>query len=173
MESDKYICVRESIGNSGQLLVIDMQNNPISESISKHQISADSVIMNPSKKIIALRGYSSKSKSKKLFILILFIYKCIALRMIQIYDIENKSKLKFHTMNDDILFWRWINDKIIGLVTISAVFHWCIKGDTIPIKIFDRHKSLNSYTIVDYRTDQSLKWLVLIGSYNQVLLIFC
>jgi clathrin heavy chain len=55
MESDKYICVRESIGNSGQLLVIDMQNN---QSISKHKISADSVIMNPSKKIIALKGYS-------------------------------------------------------------------------------------------------------------------
>lgn len=53
MESDKFICVRERVGETAQVVIIDMNDtaNPI-----RRPISADSAIMNPASKVIALKG---------------------------------------------------------------------------------------------------------------------
>lgn len=53
MESDKFICVREKVGESAQVVIVDMAtpNNPI-----RRPISADSAIMNPASRVIALKG---------------------------------------------------------------------------------------------------------------------
>lgn len=53
MESDKFICVREKVGENNQVVIIDMNysSNPI-----RRPISADSAIMNPASKVIALKG---------------------------------------------------------------------------------------------------------------------
>ena len=53
MESDKFICVREKVGDTAQVVIIDMADmqNPI-----RRPISADSAIMNPASKVIALKG---------------------------------------------------------------------------------------------------------------------
>lgn len=53
MESDKFICVREKVGEQTQVVIIDMAdpNTPI-----RRPISADSAIMNPASKVIALKG---------------------------------------------------------------------------------------------------------------------
>ena len=53
MESDKFICVREKVGETNQVVIIDMSDptNPI-----RRPISADSAIMNPASKVIALKG---------------------------------------------------------------------------------------------------------------------
>lgn len=63
MESDKFICVREKVGETAQVVIIDMgdSNNPI-----RRPISADSAIMNPASKVIALKG---------LFIVSYFLFK--------------------------------------------------------------------------------------------------
>ncbi len=53
MESDKFICVREEVNYTAFVIIIDMADpkNPI-----KRPITADSAIMNPTSKIIALKG---------------------------------------------------------------------------------------------------------------------
>lgn len=53
MESDKFICVREKVGETAEVVIIDMTDptNPI-----RRPISADSAIMNPASKVIALKG---------------------------------------------------------------------------------------------------------------------
>ena len=53
MESDKFICVREKVGEQSQVVIVDMAdaNNP-----TRRPISADSAIMNPASKVIALKG---------------------------------------------------------------------------------------------------------------------
>ncbi|MEQ2222944.1 hypothetical protein ILYODFUR_031734, partial [Ilyodon furcidens] len=53
MESDKFICVREKVGEQAQVVIIDMAdpNTPI-----RRPISADSAIMNPASKVIALKA---------------------------------------------------------------------------------------------------------------------
>ena len=53
MESDKFICVREKVGDASQVVIIDMSDgtNPI-----RRPITADSAIMHPTSKVIALKG---------------------------------------------------------------------------------------------------------------------
>jgi clathrin heavy chain len=138
MESDKFICVREKVGETNQVVIIDMADhtNPI-----RRPISADSAIMNPASKVIALK----------------------AAKTLQIFNIEMKSKMKAHVMTDDVIFWKWISLATIALVTETSVYHWSMEGDSTPQKIFDRHSSLNGCQIINYRTDASQNWLLLIG----------
>ena len=53
MESDKFICVREKVENTTQAVIIDMNDstNPM-----RMATAADSAMMNPASKVIAVRG---------------------------------------------------------------------------------------------------------------------
>ena len=126
MESDKFICVREKVGENNQVVIIDMSDhtNPI-----RRPISADSAIMNPASKVIALK----------------------AAKTLQIFNIEMKSKMKAHVMNEDVIFWKWISLNTIALVTEASVFHWSMDGDSSPQKIFDRHSSLAGKLFIFFR----------------------
>lgn len=44
-------------------------------------------------------------------------------KTLQIFNIEMKSKMKAHTLTEDVIFWKWISVNIIGLVTESSVYH--------------------------------------------------
>ncbi|XP_064391416.1 clathrin heavy chain 1-like [Halichondria panicea] len=138
MESDKFICVREKVGETAQVVIIDLADsgNPI-----RRPITADSAIMNPASKVIALKAGKS----------------------LQIFNIEMKSKMKAHQMTDEIIFWKWINLNTIALVTETSVFHWSMEGDSQPEKMFDRHSSLTDCQVINYRTDKHCKWLLLVG----------
>ncbi len=59
MESDKFICVREKVGETSQVVIIDLNDtaNPI-----RRPITADSAIMHPTSKVIALKGKQTKKK---------------------------------------------------------------------------------------------------------------
>ncbi|XP_075219017.1 clathrin heavy chain [Lycorma delicatula] len=148
MESDKFICVREKVGDSSQVVIIDLNDasNPI-----RRPISADSAIMNPASKVIALKGKAGPEGS------------AAAQKTLQIFNIEMKSKMKAHTMTDDVIFWKWISLNTLALVTETSVFHWSMEGDSVPQKMFDRHSSLNGCQIINYRTDPKQAWLLLIG----------
>ncbi|XP_058808391.1 clathrin heavy chain [Phymastichus coffea] len=138
MESDKFICVREKVGDTAQVVIIDMNDtsNPI-----RRPISADSAIMNPASKVIALK----------------------AQKTLQIFNIEMKSKMKAHTMAEDVVFWKWISLNTLALVTETSVYHWSMEGDSQPSKAFERHQSLHGCQIINYRTDAKHTWLLLIG----------
>lgn len=138
MESDRFICIREKVGEQNQVVIIDLSDpsNPI-----RRPITADSAIMNPASKVIALK----------------------AARTLQIFNMEMKSKVKAHTMTDEVMFWKWISVNTVALVTDTAVYHWGMEGDSQPIKMFDRHASLAGCQIINYRTDEAQKWLLLIG----------
>ncbi|XP_052752088.1 clathrin heavy chain [Galleria mellonella] len=144
MESDKFICVREKVGETAQVVIIDMADptNPI-----RRPISADSAIMNPASKVIALKGKAGVEAQKTL----------------QIFNIEMKSKMKAHTMTEDVVFWKWISLNTLALVTKMSVYHWSMEGDSTPVKMFDRHSSLADCQIINYRTDPKQQWLLLVG----------
>lgn len=49
------------------------------------------------------------------------------------------------------------------------VLMWFIfVGDSTPVKMFERHSSLNGCQIINYRTDAKQNWLLLIGITAQV-----
>lgn len=86
-----------------------------------------------------------------------------AQKTLQIFNIEMKSKMKAHTMTEDIVFWKWISLNTLALVTKMSVYHWSMEGDSTPVKMFDRHSSLADCQIINYRTDPKQQWLLLVG----------
>ncbi|XP_017771564.1 PREDICTED: clathrin heavy chain [Nicrophorus vespilloides] len=144
MESDKFICVREKVGETSQVVIIDMADP---QNLIRRPITAESAIMNPASKVIALKGKAGVETHKTL----------------QIFNIEMKSKMKAHLMAEDVIFWKWISLNTLALVTETAVYHWSMEGDSTPVKMFDRHSSLNGCQIINYRTDPKQNWLLLVG----------
>ncbi|PNI90373.1 CLTCL1 isoform 6 [Pan troglodytes] len=138
MESDKFICIREKVGEQAQVTIIDM-SDPMAP--IRRPISAESAIMNPASKVIALK----------------------AGKTLQIFNIEMKSKMKAHTMAEEVIFWKWVSVNTVALVTETAVYHWSMEGDSQPMKMFDRHTSLAGCQVIHYRTDEYQKWLLLVG----------
>lgn len=66
-------------------------------------------------------------------------------RTLQVFDLGAKAKLKATTMNEDVEYWKWIDEKTLGLVTDSSVYHWDITDATqaAPVKVFARHACLS------------------------------
>lgn len=87
----------------------------------------------------------------------------LAQRQLQVFNLELKTKLKSHTMNENVEFWKWVDVKTIGLVTERSVYHWSIEGDSAPVKVFDRHSSLEGCQIINYRASSDEMWFVLVG----------
>lgn len=92
----------------------------------------------------------------------------VAGRQLQIFNLEMKSKVKSHVMHDDVEFWKWISLKSLALVTGTSVYHWSMEGDAQPVKVFDRHASLNGNQIINYRVNSDEKWMLLVGISSQV-----
>lgn len=122
LESDHFICIREKKSDQAQpeVIIIDLKNG---NNVTRRPIKADSAIMHWSKQVIALRAQA---------------------RTLQIFDLERKQKLKSATMNDDVVFWKWISETTLGLVTETAVYHWDIFDSTqaTPVEVFKRNANL-------------------------------
>lgn len=65
-------------------------------------------------------------------------------RTLQIFDLEQRQRLKSAAMNEDVLFWKWFGDKNLGLVTDTSIYHWNVfdSSQSAPGRIFERHPSL-------------------------------
>lgn len=81
-------------------------------------------------------------------------------RTLQIFDLGQKLKLKSATMNEDVLFWKWVSVETLGLVTETSVYHWNVFDATSlnPSKVFDRNANLG------VRKIHSCEYLFLIAS---------
>ena len=125
------------------MVIVDLYANG---QVMRRPITADSAIMHPTQKIIALK----------------------AQRQLQIFNLDTKTKLKSHVMTEDVTFWKWISEKTIGLVTEASVYHWSIDSDSsAPAKVFDRNTGLQGSQIISYKVNSDDKWMVLIGISQQ------
>ena len=104
MESEKYICVRET-GAQNSVVIVDMAS-PLTP--LKRPITADSALMNPVSKVIALKAKVAGTAGDSL----------------QIFNLELKSKMKSFQITQPVDFWKWITPTKLGLVTQSTVYHW-------------------------------------------------
>ncbi|CRK44660.1 hypothetical protein BN1723_019510, partial [Verticillium longisporum] len=113
LESDAYVCIREQKGDaSPEVVIVDLKNG---NNVTRRPIKADSAIMHWSRQVIALKAQS---------------------RTLQIFDLEQKQKLKSATMNEDVQYWKWVTETTLGLVTESSVFHWDVydPSQAAPVK---------------------------------------
>lgn len=143
LESDHFVCVRQKLDDQDkpQVIIINLKNN---NEVIKRAISADSAIMHFSREILALKAQG---------------------RTVQIFDLGAKAKLKSTVMNEDIVFWKWYNDRSLGLVTDTSVYHWDIFDPTqsAPVKLFERNTNLSGCQIINYRVNDDDQWSVIVG----------
>ncbi len=52
--------------------------------------------------------------------------------------------------HEELVFWKWVSQTTIAIVTQTAVHHWSIDDDRPPQKVYDRHPSLLGCSIVYY-----------------------
>ena len=135
MESDKWIVSVEPT----QVSLVDLQNQA---QVTRRPIKAEAAVMNPSSNILALRSG----------------------KMIQMFNLDTKSKLKSHDMDAPIVFWKWTGANNLALVTATSVFHWSADGQGTPVKMFDRHPTIGANTqIINYQVSPDGKWCLLGG----------
>lgn len=104
MESERFICVRET-SPSNSVVIVDMAN-PLSP--IRRPITADSALMNPNSKVIALKATVAGTAGDNL----------------QIFNLEQKAKMKSFQIAQSVVFWKWISGTKLGLVTATTVYHW-------------------------------------------------
>lgn len=139
MGSDKFVCVRDA--QTGALVIVDLER----KSSERNNIrDADSTIMCPTAKILALR--SGKN--------------------IQVFDVAASNRLKATLFNEDISFWNWLDSRTIGIITATAVYHWSLDTDASapPVRVFDRGAEFtSSVQVLSYKTDETKQWHVVCG----------
>lgn len=86
-------------------------------------------------------------------------------RTIQVFDLGSKAKLKSTIMNEDVIFWKWFNERSLGMVTDTSVYHWDVFDPTqnAPAKVFERNTNLSGCQIINYRVNDDDQWMVVVG----------
>lgn len=104
-----------------EVIIVNLKNN---NEVIRRPIKADSAIMHWERQVIALKANQ---------------------RTLQVFDLAQKVKIQSATMNEDVVYWKWISTTTLGMVTDSSVFHWKIfeTSNSAPIKLFDRNSNLS------------------------------
>ncbi|KAI5969843.1 CHC1 [Candida margitis] len=141
LESDHYICIRESGPSGNTVAIVDLKNN---NEVTRKNMSADNAIMHPQEFVISLRANGTT---------------------LQIFNLGSKQRLKAYTMNEPVIFWKWLDNQHLGLVTQSSIYFWNVFDGTNdgPIKLTDRHHTLNNAQIINFVAEPDLNWFAVTG----------
>ncbi|EDO15226.1 hypothetical protein Kpol_423p16 [Vanderwaltozyma polyspora DSM 70294] len=141
-ESDRFVTVRETIDGANSVAIVDLANG---NDVTKKNMGGDSAIMHPSQMVISVRANGT---------------------IVQIFNLETKSKLKSFTLDEPVLFWKWLNEETLGFVTarsilISNVFDGNVSGK--PTLLTTRHQNLNNTQIINFVANKNLDWFAVVG----------
>ena len=42
-----------------------------------------------------------------------------------------RVKMKVHQMENDVIFWNWVDPSTIAIVTETVVYHWNVNGEKL------------------------------------------
>lgn len=141
LESDHYVCVRESGPQGNTVAIIDLRNN---NEVTRKNMGADSAIMHPEQFVISLRANGTT---------------------LQIFNLGTKERLKSFTMDQPVVFWRWLTNEVLGLITANSIYIWNVFDGTNqgPTKLTERHHSLNNAQIINFVAEPDLGWFAVTG----------
>lgn len=141
-ESDHYVTVRETHDGSNSVAIVDLANG---NQVTRKNMGGDSAIMHPSQMVISVRANGT---------------------IVQIFNLETKSKLKSFTLDEPVLFWKWLDDETLGFVTArsimtSNVFDGNVAGK--PQLLTQRHANLNNTQIINIVANKKKDWFAVVG----------
>lgn len=141
LESDRYICIRESGAQGNTVAIVDVKNN---FEVTRKNMSADNAIMHTQQNVIALRANGTA---------------------LQVFNLETKQRLKSHNIESPVVLWKWLTDDVLGLVTATDIYTWSIFDGTNdgPVKLTERHHTLNNCQIINFVAEPDLNWFAVTG----------
>ena len=145
-ESDKYICAKE-IDQQGNASVVTCDLTKNMEVSKRNMAKAEAVMMHPTQNIMALRANNGQNGV-----------------IIQVFNLDTKSKLKDIVLNHDVTYWTWLDERTIGLVSSTSVYTLFISEMNSPAKkIFDRQGGLaqNNVFVLKLVCDSHNSWFAL------------
>jgi clathrin heavy chain len=150
-ESDKYISAKD-VGQDGSTNIIICEIEKNFNVYKKKILKVEAAMMHTTQNIIALRAKNAQNSS-----------------IIQVFNLDTQEKLKDITINYDIDYWKWLSDKVIGIVTKTSVLALSIDAVDSPAKkIFDRSGALanQGLFVMNLSVDATFQWFALsaIGS---------
>jgi len=82
--------------------------------------------------------------------------------ILQIFNMEKKQKLSNIEFPDNIVFWRWVAEDLLAVVTTTSVYHVSIaKPDEKEVKVFERGGELKEGQVIGYVLSPDRKWSAL------------
>jgi clathrin heavy chain len=148
MESDKYISIKDTAADgAGQVIVVDMHNG---NSVSKRPMKAEATLMNPDENIIALRAVQDGQPG----------------HFVQVFNMDTKEKLGVYQSPENIVFWKWVTNRVLALVCEKDVLHWNLAvANSTPEKIFLRGGKLGEAgtQVISYAVNSQMTWCLLTG----------
>lgn len=70
-------------------------------------------------------------------------------------------------MNEELLFFKWLDDRTLGCVTEKEIFKCSAEG-TDRVKLVDKHPQLANFQIVNFAADTTHTWNCICGLNLQV-----
>ncbi|GMR49081.1 hypothetical protein PMAYCL1PPCAC_19276, partial [Pristionchus mayeri] len=135
IQSGRVIDCRKMIDGTEQMISVNI--DPPRKQIGPMEVN--SAIVHPSQPITAYKdGYK------------LVLKYTMTKKMLKKHDLEERK----------IVFWKWISEDTLALVTEAHVYHWELAGDSAPLQFFKRHWSLFGCRILDYRVTNCLAVLI-------------
>ena len=145
-ESDRYICAKE-VDQQGNASVVTCDLTKNMEVSKRNMAKAEAVMMHPTQNIMALRANNGQNGV-----------------IIQVFNLDTKSKLKDIVLNHDVTYWTWLDERTIGLVSSTSVYTLFISEMNSPAKkIFDRQGGLaqNNVFVLKLVCDSHNSWFAL------------
>jgi clathrin heavy chain len=146
LESERYVCIRDADQTgTPQLSIVELFNKM--NVVKRPGNKVDGAIMHVKDNIIALKA-PNEGKG----------------HILQIFDMDKKAKLKNIEFPENIVFWKWVDEKILAIVTTSSVYHVSIANETDKeVKVFDRNGELKEAQVIGYVLSNDKKWGALFG----------
>lgn len=122
LESERYISIRDVDQNgTPQLTVVELFNK--FNIVRRPGGKIEGSIMHLKENIVALKAPMEGGRG----------------HILQIFNMEKKQKLSNIEFKENIVFWRWVGEDLLAVVTTTSVYHVSIaKPDEKEVKIFDR-----------------------------------
>lgn len=141
-ESDHFVTVRETKDGTNSVAIVDLAKG---NEVTRKNMGGDSAIMHPSQMVISVRANGT---------------------IVQIFNLETKSKLKSFTLDEPVIFWRWLSETTLGFVTARSILTSNVFDGNVNAKpqlLTLRHANLNNTQIINFVANKNLDWFAVVG----------
>ena len=142
LESERYVAVRDVDANGvPQMSIIELFNK--FNVVRRPGAKVEGCMMHPKDNIIALKAPGDGGRG----------------HILQVFNMDKKQKLVNSEFADSIVFWRWVGEDMLAVVTNTSVYHVPIdKPDAKEVKVFDRANDLKDRQVIGYVLAPDRKW---------------